>query len=503
MDKKLAASILLASLLFFTISATAQEDLTDQTFGDVGGSAGGFVGSAIDATLNAMDAVTGQQLDITEIDEGLAFGAALGVIWFVIYLVLEVGLDRLGILEAIRGRAPVGEEASNRRIQLISTLIVLMMFGSGLLIPLVAAMINYTVYTVIAFFAGAGAYIWTTGLIRGRGQFKSGVKGARADVKRDTAEVKQDFADAAEREKEAEQMLQDAKSREEKLEQLDEQLGAALRQGDLDRAETTLEEIVVKLNNLEKEFEGIEQDTEGILKDLQETGKISVKDSAEIKKELNQSQKDIFSVGTDLAKISNQFSVGGGATKQDIKSHLGKDLKALHTGLEEVHDALQAEKQAYKILHEDQDQMNELERIRQEMDNELGFLEDSYSDLDAKAQDLAQSIRDRDGYEELQQEIEAQNSIEDRFRKLLRKWKNVDQQITEAEDQLEELENAESEHLKIIDKIGKGLDQIKKELENESGQILKDAGATRIVNQMDKEVTKIRNEISTLEKRLG
>lgn len=410
MDKKLV--LLTAFLLLFSGFASAQFDQTWQGAGE----------QAVGLFTQTMNFLAGDQLDLSEVDDSISFAAGLAIIWFVIYIALELGLKRAGLLEKITGsgRHIRGDEGSNRRLIILSFLLLAVMFGSGAIIPLVAAMIEYTVLTVVLFFASVGAMIW----IAGSGIAIGGIQGARGVHKssRAAGEAKQAGQAAYEAIKQAESEDKEGMT-EQAIEDTEEAIQLVLEsEKDLEEVlRTDIEELEDAVERLE-DYYNADRDEEERIEDVER--------ALERLAQIFASDKSRGDKANAAANVLSEVMTTVRALEAD-ENREGEDLKA---ALEELEDVLS---------------------------NLAGTFQ--------TAQNIRKLIQEEEG--ELEHLIQRANE-EGAMSGYAQEFQTEEKQLEEVEKLIQDIENKESQAIQLLEKAEQILQNTIK-LDEEEIQMLK------------------------------
>lgn len=493
MSKHNASKILfvLVSLTLLTGSAVAQSGMDNPFDIPLNTIATGFVDFA--------DSISGPELMIGTLGGALAFTAGLAIILLFIYIAIEIGLKQANLYDKVAGSSGYGNDGSNRRIAALSFLVLVLMFGSGALVPLVAFMIQYTVITVVLGFIAAGAMIW----IAGAGGVMGGFSGALGTAHNARGAGKEMLKDGKKRLAKSKKDLSEAKSLEDDIEKkektlknLESEVQALLNEGDLDDATQDIEVVIQKLKNLEDEFSRAEQDIEDAVLQVEKAEKDEVQTESEIEQELEDAVKQAKKVRSDFDHVA-----------KDQGMNNFNDLEAIMTALAEVDDAVRKQANVHSLINEEEGILKRLRKLEDKLENELSFLNREITNeaqMGAKAKSMAEKLKDREDYERVQNELQQTEQLEKRFEQLMKSFQKIKSDTQEAVQQAEALESKEGEYRKLFRSLAKQFEDIKQHMRDAgvANNLKNQYGArsvqkvTEKVNQMEQEVKKLDRELS-------
>lgn len=389
-------------------------------------------------------------IPITETNALGTFGT-IAVFWFGLYLGLEALLDRLGWLDRFTGGTTHRTSgATNRRLVGFSLLLFITLMGSQVFTPLILIVRDsiFLVLTLGALFV----------VIAGLKAFYFGSKGLSAQA---GAKTKKYLADQQEAEAEAEEELntvpdkaKDIGQKAKQIAGLEDEVEDLLREEDVADAAQEIEVIIKKMKALEDEVESAEQDLSQVLTEVESM----MQGDYEV-------EEDIESSLTNALRMLE-------AVRQDVENQsMGKhyDYSRFMQSLQEIHDALQEEEGLQPIIVKGAQLERELQEVEQLLQKDLKFMRGDVSDLsnlEAKANDLASQMRDREDFERIQQEIQQSQALERRFSDLLSSLKSLEEETEEARNRLEELQETDQSHGELVRKVRNEVDATLQEMDN-------------------------------------
>lgn len=465
------------------------------------------------------------------------FAIGLGIIWVTLTIILQKGLDELG-LSSVFTDAGYGSEGSNRMLYVLSLLLTLMMVGTGAITGLIAGLQSFfllAVGSIVIALLIAALFGLPSGALFGLGAGAkalgkassfSGVDGGSAKKAAETAgkgfnKAKNLVQKAEEEMKEVEKEEKEAKQKQDAEEAEHAAKVEEEAEKDLEQAENITENILEQelqqlddtLDEARKEL-NMERNEEEILKGMLTSYRAlddRLKAYAQGLKQRMQSGQNpkwnVFKRG-DYARASN---LPDNVEGTDVPpAELERTI--LRSMLEDTKKLRKVQKNEESLLRD------EMKRLRQETKE----LMDAVSISKELGQDLEKMKKEEKGLEKLGKKlndrslVQEVNQEEQELKKMMNLYQQIQQEEKQVEEKLEEVEQFLNKEINImegtINKLQEEVqdsEQIEQEMEqlrnivNTDGVFNKDKTkrANQLIDNWEEEIEQIESNIQTIAKR--
>ena len=362
-----------------------------------------------------------------------------------------------------------------------------------------------------------GLLVFLYSMIKGtssfRNNFNNAITGEEDEqLSEENEEVRQQLAQVQEENEDLREMLQQVRNEEESDENnLGDDEGPEEAESHITQELQQLEGIENRFNEIESELEQIEEEirTEENQNDQEEQELSQLEDKirnqqrelhnilskvVDVEDNLEQNEGEIDQMTTQL--IKNPSTINENSLNQDL-AYSSNSLNQIEEMFEEIHQMEQTEFQELREAIEDEkvivseidrlgNQINTVEREIEELIENSKLLEsvvEGEEDIIQKTERLAQQIKDREDYQNLEEDERVLEDVEGKVNTILNKEQTLKEKIQELEKHyeseksretnlLQELENLEASFektLKVLEKIGEKLVQFDNEVETDLG----------------------------------
>lgn len=525
---KTKITALLSGLVSFSSTVSAQGITTGGE-----GPLGGIGTGAIEFLSNLFG------VNMSEPTQAIGFAAAFGILWLVVNVVMEVGLDKLNMLEYFQqsGRSHEGRN----RMPILSFLVVISMLGTGAFTGVVTGLQTIILLVFVsAILAGllaavfglpSGALLGIGGGMKALGfaSDKAGIDGS--GISSAVGNTAGKGAKAAEKGlNKAKDLMQQA---EQDMQEVEKEEKEAKQNQDAQEAEhaADVEE------KAEKELEESEEITENVLESELNQLKNTLDEAREVVSDESEEEEEIKGIHTSYLKLDdrlkayamglekydeptwNIFKKGQYSESSNLSGKYGTDVPPAE--LERtILDAMTKRTQRIRKIEKEEEELvrDELSRVTKES-QEFRDILSVYKELRADIKEmeeeekflekLSKKFEDRKLAAKVSQEEEYLKKMMEMMKQIEKEEEQVKNRLREVEQFLEKEVNTMTSNINKLQKTVNDSENIEKEMEklrkiiNQPGTFTKDKtkAANELINGWEQDIEQIESNVSKIAQR--